>query len=145
MRFGTGERDSTKKYYLEKICSSLGGRAAEMVFGYGLTCGASSDLKYATNIAADMVCKFGMYEEEIGLAVIGEIKLKNGESPYQSDEKAKALINQILSEQLKEAIRIIELNKDAMERLVKAVMESGKKYLTEEEIRQAAGELKRLG
>lgn len=116
-----------------------------MVFGYGLTCGASSDLKYATNIAADMVCKFGMYEEEIGLAVIGEIKLKNGESPYQSDEKAKALINQILSEQLKEAIRIIELNKDAMERLVKAVMESGKKYLTEEEIRQAAGELKRLG
>lgn len=42
-----------------------------------------------------------------------------------------------------ETVRIIELNKDAMERLVKAVMESGKKYLTKEEIMEAAGELNR--
>lgn len=74
----TGEGDSTKKYYLERICSLLGGRAAEMVFADilgledGLTHGAVGDLKMATSIAADMVCRFGMYEEEIGLAVIGE-------------------------------------------------------------------------
>ena len=148
---GRGEEDSTKKYYLEKICSLLGGRAAEMVFADvletedGLTHGAAGDLETATNIAADMVCKFGMYEEEIGLAVIGGIELKIGEIEYKFDEKAKALINRILSEQLKKAIRIIELNKDAMERLVKAVMDSDnknkKKYLTGKEILEAAGEL----
>ncbi len=141
---GTGEKDSTKKYYLERICSALGGRAAEMVFADvlkiedGLTHGAAGDLETATDIAANMVCKFGMYEEEIGLAVIGGTELKCG-------EKAKELINRILSDQLKEAIRIIESNKDAMERLVRAVMDQGdkKKYLTREEIREAAGELNR--
>lgn len=131
---GTGERDSTKEYYLEEICSVLGGRAAEMVFDYGLTHGASSDLEHATGIATDMVCKFGMYEEEIGLAVIKDAE-------YQYDKKAKELINRILSEQLKEAIRIIESNKDAIGRLVKKVMENGKKYLTEKEILETAGEL----
>lgn len=131
---GTGERDSTKEYYLEEICSVLGGRAAEMVFDYGLTHGAASDLEHATGIATDMVCKFGMYEEEIGLAVIKDAE-------YQYDQKAKELINRILSEQLKEAIRIIESNKDAIGRLVKKVMENGKKYLTEKEILETAGKL----
>ena len=116
-----------------------------MVFGYGLTYGPSGDLEYATNIAADMVCKFGMYEEEMGLAVIRRTELKTGEADYWYDKKARALINRILSEQLKEAIRIIEMNKDAMERLVKAVMDgenrNKKKYLTGKEILEAAGEL----
>ena len=135
---GTGERNSTKEYFLERICSVLGGRAAELVFDYGLTYGAASDLEYATSIATRMVCKLGMYEEETGLAVIEEKELKY-------NEKAKEQINRILSEQLKEAIRIIGLNKDAMERLVKAVMDNDgrnkKKYLTEKEIREAAGQL----
>jgi len=147
----TGEKDSTKKYYLERICSLLGGRAAEMVFADvlgledGSTHGAASDLEMATSIAANMVCKFGMYEEEIGLAVIGGIELKIGEIELKYDEKAKELINRILSEQLKEAISIIESNKDAMERLVQAVMDKDnkKKYLTKEEIQKAAGELNR--
>ncbi len=137
-----GESNSTKKYYLERICSALGGRAAEMVFAdvleaeEGLTHGPAGDLEYATNIAANMVCKFGMYEEETGLAVFG-----GKEYPY--DEKARELINRILSEQLKEAVRMIELNKDAMERLVAAVMDNKNKYLTKKEIQEAAGKLNR--
>ena len=131
---GTGERDSTQKYYLERICSALGGRAAELVFKYGLTHSAAADLKQATEIAEFMVCSYGMYEKEIGLAVIGEKELKY-------DEKAKELINRILSEQLEEAIIIIEANQDAIKRLVEAVMKNGKKYLTEKEILAAAGEL----
>ena len=130
----TEEQDSTKEYYLEKICLALGGRAAEMVFKYGLTHGASSDLAHATNIATAMACTFGMYEEEIGLAVIGEKELKY-------NEKAIKLINRILSEQLEEATGIIKANQDAMERLAKAVMENGKKYLTGKEILKAAGKL----
>ncbi len=146
VRTGAGEGDFTKKYYLERICSALGGRAAEMVFAdvlemeEGLTHGPASDLEYATNVAANMVCKFGMYEEEMGLAVFGETE-------YPHDEKARGLINRILSEQLREAIRIIEGNKDAMKRLVEAVMDSDnrnkKKYLTKKEIQEAAGELNR--
>lgn len=144
MKSETEERDLTKKFFLEKICSLLGGRAAEMVFADvlgskddGPTYGAASDLEMATSIAASMVCKLGMYEEEIGLAVMEgmeEMKLK-------CDEKAKELINRILSEQLKEAMRIIEANRDVMNRLVTKVMDSKQKYLTKKEIQETAGEL----
>ena len=130
----TEGRDSTKEYYLEEICSALGGRAAEMVFEYGLTHGAATDLEHATCIAANMVCKFGMYEKEIGLAVVGGENLKY-------NEKANELINRILSEQLEEATGIIESNRDAMKRLAEAVMKNRKKYLTGKEILEAAGEL----
>ena len=144
-RTGTEGRDSTKKYYLGLICSALGGRAAE-IYKYGnevgLTHGPASDLKTATYIAADMVCKYGMYEEEIGLAVSGGLELNtNGEIELKCYEKEKELINRILSEQLKEAMRIIEANKDALERLVNSVMSSKEKYLTKKEIEEAAGEL----
>lgn len=128
------ERCPSKEYLLERICAALGGRAAEVVFKYGLTSGASSDLNSATNIAALMVCRLGMYEEEIGLAVIEEKELTH-------NEKAKELINRILSEQMKEAVSIIEANQDAMKRLVDAVMKNGKKYLTGKEILEAAGGL----
>lgn len=146
---GSGEEDSTKNYYLERICSALGGRAAEMVFAdvlkieNDLTYGAASDLKNATKIAAAMVCKYGMYEEEIGLAVFDRKESKAEGAEVKFDEKEKELINRILSEQLKKAISILELNKDAVERLVKAVMDQNdkKKYLTKEEIQKAAGEL----
>ncbi len=126
-RFG---ESVTKESLLEQICEALGGRAAEMVYGYGLTAGVSSDLKQATTYVAWMVCEFGMYEEEIGLAVISKDQL-------HFNEKAEKLINQILSEQLQEAIRIINEKKDALERLAEAVLNSEKKYLTRREIEAA--------
>ncbi len=124
----------SKEYLLKRICTLLGGRAAELVFKYGLRSGVFSDLSVATRVATDMVCKYGMYEEEIGMAVIDEKEL-------QYNKEAKALINRIISEQMKEATGIIEANQDAMKRLVDAVMKNGKKYLTDKEILEAAGEL----
>ena len=120
----------SKEFYLQTICMCLGGRAAELEFGYGLTAGASSDIEQATQIAKNMVCRFGMYEDEIGLASISEEELLYHDA-------AKRLINRILSEQLAQARAIIATHRDAMERLVAAVMDSGKKYLTEKEIFEA--------
>ncbi len=120
----------TKEEYLQRISGILGGRAAEMVQGYGLTFGASSDLESATKLAAKMVCAGGMYEEEVGLAAISEEQLLH-------NEKAQNLINQILSERLQEAIKIINENKDALKRLVNAVINSEEHCLTEEEIKAA--------
>lgn len=122
--------DCTKDLLLQRICEMLGGRAAEMVCGYGLTSGASADLEYATALATQMVCRYGMYGDEIGLAVISKEDL-------HFHEQAKNLINQILSEQLQEATAIIENNRDSLNRLVNAVMESEKKYLTKKEIAAA--------
>ncbi|MCI8515001.1 MAG: AAA family ATPase [Lachnospiraceae bacterium] len=120
----------TKESLLERICMCLGGRAAEIVCGYGITLGAASDLENATALAEAMVCRYGMYEEEMGLAVVSKEDLPG-------NEKAKNLINRILSGQLKEAVAIIRDNKEALERLVKAVMDSEKKFLTRKEIEAA--------
>ena len=117
----------TKENLLEKICAILAGRAAEMEFGYGLTPGAASDLKRATEIATKMVCNYGMYEEKIGLAVIPE------ENIHMYPEVQK-LINQILSEQLKKAREIVCEKKEIMHQLVHSVMHSEQKYLTQREL-----------
>lgn len=127
---GEVEGHPTKEMLLQIICSMLGGRACEMEFGYGLTPGASGDLKQATELATRMVCEFGMYEDEVGLAVISEDNLK-----YNED--AKRLINSILAEQLREARRILQEKKAAVERLVEAVLSSEQKYLTGKEIAAA--------
>ena len=120
----------TKEYLLQVICTCLGGRAAELEFGFGVTAGASGDIRKATQIAKRMVCHFGMYGDEIGLAAISEEELIH-------HDQARQLINRILAEQLAQARTIISENRQAMERLVAAVMDSGKKYLTEKEILEA--------
>lgn len=117
----------TKERLLARICIMLGGRAAELEFGYGITPGASTDLAYATELARLMVCSYGMYEEEVGLAVIKD-------EEYQTNEKARALVNKILSEQLMEARRIVNEERDAIERLVDSLLCSKKKYLTKADI-----------
>ena len=118
---------STKESLLERICSALGGRAAELEFGHGLTPGATSDIATANEIAKRMVCRFGMYEEEIGLLVIPEDQLYN----YPEVEN---LIKQILSEQLKRARDIIQRKKKTMEGLIEAVLSSEQKYLNGNEL-----------
>ena len=127
VRTDTRMQHPTKENLLEQICASLGGRAAELEFGYGLTPGASGDLKRATDIATMMVCEFGMYEDTVGLAVIDTEKLHN----YP---KAEAQINQILAEQLKQARKIVNEHRNVMDALVDAVMKSEQKYLTQKDL-----------
>lgn len=117
----------TKERFLEQICAALGGRAAELEFGYGLTPGASADLKSATDLATKMVCDYGMYEETVGLAVIDSENLHN----YP---KAEQQINQILVEQLQLARKIVNEKRAVMDALVAGVMNSGQKYLTQKEL-----------
>jgi ATP-dependent Zn protease len=117
----------SKEKLIDRICVSLGGRASEMEFGYGITPGASSDLENATELARKMVCEYGMYEEEAGLMVIPKEDLKN----YPDIIK---LINRILSEQLARARGIVADNRNVIKALVDAVMGNEKKYLNRKDM-----------
>ncbi len=117
----------TKERLLQRICISLGGRAAEQEFGFGLTPGASGDLKSATELAQRMVCEYGMYEEEMGLAVLTK-------EEYRTDEKAKELVNRILKEQLLEARGILGREQAAVKGIVDTLLQSDRKYLTRKEL-----------
>ena len=70
------------KYYIsktemqERLTALLGGRAAEKLVLNDISTGASNDIEVATNIARDMVTKYGMSD------VLGPIDFK-GKEPYE--------------------------------------------------------------
>jgi ATP-dependent Zn protease len=115
----------TKKDLLHSVRTSLGGYAAESIcYGIedsenGLSSGASSDLKNASDIVRNMITKYGMYEE-FGLLV----------GAKESDELA-GLINKILSEQLSITKELIIKNKAMFDNIAVALID--KKKLTEQE------------
>lgn len=107
---------SSRSDIINGIRTSLGGRAAEIVY-YGdesLTTGAGSDLRSATENALDMITVYGM-DEQIGLAVIDRKKAM--ESPKIMDR-----VNEILAEEMKNAIELIRQNKDKADILVNELL-----------------------
>ena len=63
----------------EKLIALLGGRAAEKIAINDISTGASNDIEVATQIAKDMIVKYGMNEK------IGPISLKNENGEYNLD------------------------------------------------------------
>lgn len=119
----------TMQELLAKIRTSLGGRAAEIVYygkQDGISTGASGDLASATNIARHIICTYGM-DEDFGLAVM------DSENPDMTPELRLA-INRILKEQLDKAISIIQQNKHKIDALVDALMK--KNHLNANEIKE---------
>ena len=60
----------------EKLIALLGGRAAEKLVLDDISTGASNDIEVATNIARDMVTKYGMSDK------LGPIDFQ-GKEPYE--------------------------------------------------------------
>lgn len=116
----------TKNEYLSRICTSLGGRAAELVYygdEDGISTGASGDLDNATSLAKSMVCHYGMFEE-FGMAYI------DGEP----SDKVLEFVNRLLSEQLERAKKYISEHRSAMDALVDELMV--KNHLSGSEIKE---------
>lgn len=129
---GVGKKKHlSKQDFLNKICISLAGRAAELVFygNDGMSPGIAQDIQDATRYAQNMVCSWAMYEEEVGLSFIDVNNIH-----FYS--KIMELVNQILSEQMKRAIHIIEENKTDVEAFVNEIMSSPGKSLSEKQIRE---------
>jgi len=122
-----GKAIYTKDELLARVRTSLGGRAAEIVYygeQDGISTGASGDLASATNVARQMVCSYGM-DEQFGLAVdTGSLSME-----------ARVAVNRILKEQMECAIRIVAENKERIDSLVEELMV--KNHLTKAEIEKA--------
>ena len=71
------------KYYIsktemeEKLVALLGGRAAEKIVLNDISTGASNDIEVATNIAKDMITKYGMSE------TLGPVSINTEQDPYE--------------------------------------------------------------
>ena len=110
----------TRNDLLARIRTSLGGRAAELVYygtNDGVSAGASSDLIQATNIAKNIICSYGM-DDDFGLAVIDERSMQSGEMALE----VRRGINRILSAEMEKAIQLISQNWAAIDALVDVLM-----------------------
>jgi cell division protease FtsH len=60
---------TSKSELLARMAAAMGGRAAEEIIFGDVTTGAKQDIEYATGIARQMVCEFGM-SERLGLVTL---------------------------------------------------------------------------
>jgi len=114
----------SKTFLKEELCSLLGGRVAEKLTQKDICTGASNDIERASQIARDMVRKYGM-SERLGPVVYGnaheEVFLGRdlGTSQNYSDEVA-AIIDEEVKNIINEAFeRSEKILTDNMEKLHK--------------------------
>ncbi|MEA5060791.1 MAG: AAA family ATPase [Candidatus Pelethousia sp.] len=121
---------STKEQLINRIRTSLGGRAAEIAYygeEDGVSTGASGDLESATRVARAMICNYGM-DEAFGMAVLSPEEATRGPLAARVSER----VSEIIRAEMAETIRIIRQNKPRIDRMVAALMEKNK--LTKEEM-----------
>jgi cell division protease FtsH len=92
----------TRGELLDRLDVMLGGRAAEELFCGDVSTGAQDDLQRATDLARDMVTRYGM-SEALGLATFEEprhalfLDIGRGDRKEYSDDTARAVDGEIRS------------------------------------------------
>lgn len=120
-----------KLFMLNQISMLFGGRIAEEVFMNQMTTGASNDFERATQIARDMVMRYGMsealgpmvYAENEGEVFLGRSVTKTTHMSEQTMQKVDDEVRRIIDEQYGLARRLIEEHADKMHAMAKALLE----------------------
>ncbi len=128
-----GDRYSYNRTFINSnLCSLYGGRVAEeLIFGADkVTTGASNDIKRATEMARNMVTKWGL-SDELGPIAYGEQEdeVFLGRSVTQhknvSDETARQIdevVRSILDKAYVQATQILSANRDKLDAMAKALL-----------------------
>ena len=119
----------TRSSMRNAIVHLLGGRVAEQLTLDDISTGASNDIMRATEIARDMVTKYGFSEK------IGTVNYSNSEEVFlgndftthknYSDEIAREIdaeVKRIIDEAYKEAERLLTENRDILTRVAEALL-----------------------
>jgi cell division protease FtsH len=132
MQLPTEDRYShDRESLLSTIAVLMGGRIAEEVFMHQMTTGAANDFERATDLARNMVMRWGM-SDVLGTRVYGdnqsEIFLGRDVMTHKNMSNAVAEtvdkeIRRIIDEQYAKARAIIEENREKVERMAKALLE----------------------
>ncbi len=132
MQLPTEDRYShDREYLLSTVAVLMAGRIAEEVFMHQMTTGAANDFERATELARNMVSRWGM-SDRLGTRVYGEnqseVFLGRDVTTHKnlSDATAQlvdAEIRRIIDEQYTRARRVIEANKDKVEMMAGMLLE----------------------
>ncbi|MGH8701542.1 MAG: ATP-dependent zinc metalloprotease FtsH, partial [Burkholderiales bacterium] len=120
-----------REMLLQNIAVLFGGRIAEEIFMGQMTTGASNDFERATDIARNMVTRWGM-SDELGPMVYGEnegeVFLGRSVTVHKhvsetTMQRVDAEIRRIVDQQYVLARKLIEDHRDQVETMAKALLE----------------------
>jgi len=119
----------SRRQIFSQLCSLFGGRLAEEMIGGmdGVTTGASNDIERATQMARNMVTKWGL-SETMGPVLYGEDESQNpgGGNTHYSEDTSRQIdqeVRTILDDAYKQAKKLLEDNRDILEAMKDALME----------------------
>jgi cell division protease FtsH len=120
-----------KDRMLNTIAVLFGGRIAEEVFMNQMTTGASNDFERATQLARDMVMRYGMsdlmgpmvYGDNEGEIFLGRAITRTVNMSEETMRNVDAEIRGIIDQQYALARKLIEENRDKVEAMAKALLE----------------------
>jgi cell division protease FtsH len=131
----------SEKYLRGRIISALGGRAAEEIVYDDVTTGAESDLEQATQLARQMVGRWGMSP---AIGPMSVLPPSGHETPFGPDGVAPSTkqtvdeeVRRLLDECYGEAVETLRSNRDRLDRLAGTLLE--RETLDEDEAYAAAG------
>jgi cell division protease FtsH len=136
----------SEEYLRARITGAMGGRAAEEAVYGGRTTGAENDMQQATDLARQMVTRWGMSEKlgPVTLAprddgFLARDPFGGGSRPY-SEATAQVVddeVERILQECYAQGLKLIRDHRDALDRLAQALLE--RETLDEQEIIKVSG------
>ena len=120
-----------RTYLLSRIAVLFGGRIAEELFMNQMTTGASNDFERATQMARDMVTRYGMsdvlgpmvYGENEGEVFLGRSVTTHKNMSEATMQKVDLEIRRIIDDQYGLARKLLDENRDKVEAMTKALME----------------------
>ncbi|HUN93068.1 MAG TPA: ATP-dependent zinc metalloprotease FtsH [Burkholderiaceae bacterium] len=120
-----------RDYFLSRIAVLFGGRIAEEVFMNQMTTGAGNDFERATQMARDMVTRYGMsdllgpmvYAENEGEVFLGRSITKTVNMSEETMRKVDSEIRRIIDQQYALARRLIEDNREKIEAMARALLD----------------------
>ena len=118
-------------YLMSRIAVLFGGRIAEELFMHQMTTGASNDFERATQMARDMVTRYGMsdalgpmvYGENEGEVFLGRSVTTHKNMSESTMQKVDVEIRRIIDEQYGLARKLLEENRDKVEAMTAALLE----------------------
>lgn len=120
-----------KQYLMSRVAILFGGRVAEELFMDQMTTGASNDFEHATEMARNMVTRFGMsdamgpmvYGENEGEVFLGRSVTTHKNVSEATMQRVDDEIRRIIDQQYSLARKLLEDNRDKVEAMAKALLE----------------------
>ena len=119
----------TKQAMYRHIITCMGGRAAESLKLDDISIGASGDIKQATDVAREMITKYGFSEKlgNVNYGGDGEVFLGNDFTQHKnySEETAKEIdeeIRRFVGEAYERALSILREKDDVLEKVAQALL-----------------------